>query len=189
MGYRLLTINNNIVIAGRWLVLGCVLLLAGCHSRTESQETDSESVADTQVVAEVDTIPQVVADTAEVVTKKVHVLQHESPEITNLRLFARKQRTIYSPSLMVGEWLRAAEHEEYFADNTGRRWDTSEDIQRDEAQVFTWTLDSNFLTLKYTMAFGAVMVRQYVVTFVDNESLVYRDAFGDSFMWDKVVSE
>lgn len=81
------------------------------------------------------------------------------------------------------------EHEEYFADNTGRRWDTSEDIQRDEAQVFTWTLDSNFLTLKYTMAFGAVMVRQYVVTFVDNESLVYRDAFGDSFMWDKVVSE
>lgn len=81
------------------------------------------------------------------------------------------------------------EHEEYFADNTGRRWDTSEDIQRDEAQVFSWTLDSNFLTLKYTMAFGAVMVRQYVVTFVDNESLVYRDAFGDSFMWDKVVSE
>ena len=171
------------------IILATLVALVSCHQNPESQEADSESVADTQVVAEVDTIPQGVADTAEVVTKKVHVLQHESPEITNLRLFARKQRTIYSPSLMVGEWLRAAEHEEYFADNTGRRWDTSEDIQRDEAQVFTWTLDSNFLTLKYTMHFGAVMVRQYVVTFVDNESLVYRDAFGDSFMWDKVISE
>jgi len=30
------------------------------------------------------------------------------------------------------------------------------------------------------------MIRQYVVTFVDDETLVYRDAYGGSYMWDKV---
>lgn len=171
------------------LVLATVLSVVSCHQNQEPQTADRESVADTQRVVGVDTTALVVADTAEVASKRMYVLQQETAETTNLRLFARKQRTIYSPTLMVGEWLRAAEHEEYFSDNTGRRWDTSEDIQRDEAQVFTWTLDSNLLTLKYTMALGAVMVRQYVVTFVDDESLVYCDAFGESFMWDKVISE
>ena len=29
---------------------------------------------------------------------------------------------------------------------------------------------------------GVMMIRQYVVTFVDDESLVYRDAFDDSYV-------
>lgn len=149
---------------------------------------DSASVADNQIVAEVDTFPQVLADTLcgrERPRSRI-TPQRDTAEETHLRIFARKQRTLYSPQLLIGEWQRENEHEQYMADGTGRRWDTGDDIYRDEAQVFCWTMDSNLLTFEYRMTLGAVMLRQYVVTFVDDETLVYRDAYGDSFMWGKV---
>lgn len=35
----------------------------------------------------------------------------DTAEMTNLRILARKRRTIYSSSLMVGEWQRETLHE------------------------------------------------------------------------------
>lgn len=142
-----------------------------------------------QIVAEVDTIPQVVVDTSgrHGRPRSQVGLQQDSAEVTNLRIFARKQRIIYSPQLMIGEWQHENEHEQYIADGTGRRWDTGDDLGREEAQSFRWTMDSNLLTFEYRMTFGAVVLRQYVVTFVDDETLVYSDIYGTSYMWDKVL--
>ena len=114
--------------------------------------------------------------------------QQDSAETVNLRLFTRRQRVIYDSALMIGEWLQGSEHEQYIADGSGRRWDTGDDVSRDEAQVFSWTMDSNLLTVRYDLKLGGLMVRQYVVTFVDDEALVYRDAYGGTFMFDKVPS-
>lgn len=163
------------------------MALGSCNRNPEPQVADSVSVADNKIVEEVDTTPQVVADTSgrRGRLRFQVALQQDTAEVTNLRIFARKQRTIYSPQLMIGEWLRENEHEQYIADGTGNRWDTGEDIYREEAQKFSWTMDSNLLTIKYTMALGGVMLRHYVVTFVDDETLVYRDAYGDSYMWEK----
>ena len=70
-------------------------------------------------------------------------------------------------------------------DGTGRYWDAKEDIAREEAQTFLWTMDSNLLVLEFHLALGGLFYRQYVVTFVDEENLVYRDAYDKSYMWDK----
>ena len=170
-----------------WLVmLAFVTMLTACHHKKEALQDsvparEPEAVDDSLPVAGNDTIRPDNAHDA-------YVVCQDSAEVTNLRLFTRKQRVIYDPALMIGEWLQGAEHEQYIADGTGLRWDTDDDINRDEAQVFSWTMDSNLLTIKYTMALGALMMRMYVVTYVDDETLVYRDSYGDSYMWEKVPS-
>lgn len=172
-----------------WLSFAVLLLLAACHSKKEEQPEDV--VVNVQDEAEPPKgLPASPADSIVAVQPSTELqMKSDCAEVANLRLFARKQRTIYSPSLMVGEWLRATEHEQYMADGSGRRWDTGDSVRRDEAQSFRWTLDSNLLSLEYSMTLGAKVMRQYVVTFVDDETLVYRDAYGGSFMWDKVTSD
>ena len=173
-----------------WTVLLAVLLMASCHRGKKTQPVDSMGtvpqkdtvaiIADTIVA---DTTSSTAVTPARTTT---HTLQQETAETTNLRLFARKQQTLYSPALMVGEWQRGQEHEQFLAGGSGRRWDTSDDVYREEAQTFHWTMDSNLLMMKYPMSLGGLVVRQYVVTFVDDETMVYRDAYGGSYMWDKV---
>ncbi|MCR5193871.1 MAG: hypothetical protein K6D59_11285 [Bacteroidales bacterium] len=42
--------------------------------------------------------------------------------------------------------------------------------------------------MEIPMELGGVLYRQYVVTFVDDETMVYRDRYNSSYMWDKAVS-
>lgn len=178
------TINNGWCKAAL-LIAGCLLLATGCQRKTESQSVESTPDTPPWVATDAVAPANTVADTA---AKKPesHALEQDTAEITNLRILARKQPTIYDPKLIVGEWLRNSEHEVYYADGTGKCWDSSDDIQDSEAMTFQWTMDSNLLTIKHTMQLGAVMMRLYLVTFVDEESLVYKTIFDESFMWDKV---
>lgn len=170
-----------------WIAAVVLLLLSACHRRQEAVQRDS--VEEAVPVVATDSVPERGKDSV-VAPKRTgeYELQQDSAEITNLRLFARKQRVIYSPDKMIGEWLQGSEHEQYMADGTGRRWDTDDDVSRVEAQVFSWTMDSNLLTIRYDLKLGGIMIRQYLVTFVDEESLAYRDAFDGTFMFDKVPS-
>lgn len=113
------------------------------------------------------------------------ILQQDSAEITNLRLLTRKQKVIYDASLLVGEWVRGTEHELYLADGTGRMWDTGDDVSDAEAQRFSWTLDSNLLTLICHLELGGVVPKRFVVTFADDENLSYNDPYGKAHLWDR----
>ncbi len=167
-------------------MLAFVLLLPACHRKKEAPQ---DSVEAREPVTVDDSLPAAGnGTTGQENAPGAYVVQQDSAEVTNLRLFARKQRVIYNPALMIGEWQQGSEHEQYIADGTGRRWDTGDDVSRDEAQAFSWTMDSNLLTIRYDLKLGGIMIRQYVVTFVDEESLVYRDAFDGTFMFDKVPS-
>ncbi len=97
----------------------------------------------------------------------------------------RKQKVIYDAALLVGKWTRGTENEVYLPDGTGRMWDSSEDVSASEAQSFKWTLDSNLLTIVCHLELGGILPKRYVVTFADDENLVYRDSYGTSYMWDK----
>ena len=81
--------------------------------------------------------------------------------------------------------MRSTEHEVYLADGTGRMWDTSDDVSETEAQSFSWTLDSNLLTLVCNLELGGIIPKRYVVTFVDDENLSYKDHYGKAYLWDK----
>lgn len=173
------------------LVLATVVAFYACHRgstpQPETPASESTEVTGVNGISGVsgDSTASVISAPSGACGNKLTV-QHDTAEETNLRIFARKQRTVYSPQSMVGVWFRGGEYEQYMADSSGLRWVSKDDIRREEAQRFRWTMDSNLLTLKYTMALGGLMIRQYVVTFLDDEMLVYGDAYGGSFMWDKV---
>ena len=113
--------------------------------------------------------------------------QRDTADTTNWLFFWRKQRKIYSPSMLLGESLNGREHEVYMSSGRGLYWDTADDVSRKEARVFHWTMDSNLLRRVYPLSMGVEVTRLVVVTFIDDESLVYRDDYGQSYMWDKVT--
>ena len=170
----------------KWLIMvAALLMVVACHHKDKKAQTDSvpPPVADTVVT---DTVPEATSDTVVSPTKTTQViLQKDSAEVTHLRILARKVQTIYPSALLVGEWIRGTEHEEYYANGTGKMWDTSEDVTRDEAQRFEWTLDSNLLTIVCRLELGAVVPKRYVVTFADDENLAYNDHHGTAYLWDK----
>lgn len=164
-----------------------VLLFVACHHKDRPQEAASAPVTATKAVADTTVVP---SDTVGLPTaRKVVALQQDSAEITNLRLFTRKQRVIYSPTALVSEWLMGTMHMLYRPDGTGLTWNTADDVSREEAQRFLWSLDSNLLSLDFQMEMGAVVPKLFVVTFVDEESLAYKNVFDISFLWDKVSEE
>lgn len=169
------------------LIVLVLTLTVACHRRGKEEMTDSVEKQDT--IALVDTLQVMSADTAtdEVSSQNTYTLQHDNAEITNLRIFARKQRVIYSPALLIGEWQCGTKHEEYCADGTGRMWDTAEDVGSDEAIRFEWSLDSNLLSIVCKMKMGGVVPKHYLVTFADEENLSYKNIYEEAYLWDKVI--
>ena len=167
-----------------WIVFVAAMLLVSCHHKKLQEQTDSMPVVH-EVAEDVDTTTATAHDDVAPHPAELQ-MELDSAEITNLRLFTRKQRVVYNPALLMGEWLNGSEHTLFVSDGSGWFWDTSDSITRETAQLFEWAMDSNLLVFKYTLALGGVVPRLYVVTYVDDESLVYRDSFGESFMWDKV---
>ncbi|MCR5191935.1 MAG: hypothetical protein K6D59_01415 [Bacteroidales bacterium] len=173
------------------LAFASLIIYTGCHhsggdNKTPSTPSDTTTqttvpTGDTTTLSHGDTVPN------NTNTNKKGSLIHEkdSAEITNLRILARKQKVIYDASLLIGEWVRGTEHELYLSNGTGRMWDTSEDVSRDEAQHFNWTLDSNLLTIVCKLELGGVLPKRYVVTFADDENLAYNDLYGKAYLWDK----
>lgn len=170
------------------VVAFAVVLLASCHDRN-SHNTDGEKRKDQAMpAAEAGTSCEGTdADTLDSEShSKYYTTYTDTAEVTNLRIFARKQKVIYNPALLVGEWRCGNKYEEYLADNNGLYWDTDDDVCRKEAPHFQWTMDDNLLKLTYKMAVNGFVTRYFVVTYVDDETLVYRDDYGVSYMWDKV---
>lgn len=165
------------------------LLMAGCHRR-DKKEVRPESVPQCEEVTEQEDTASVETDSLVKSSKKLTVsdpyqLQLDSAEITNLRLMGRKQRVIYRSRQLWGKWHRGSEHVVFNKDSTGLMWDLSDDVLRKEAQHFKWRLDSNLLLLVFKMERGAFLPMMYLVTFADDESLAYSDAYGNAFLWDR----
>ncbi len=172
-----------------------VLLFDGCtrcgrtpDTAPDTAQTDTATVKDSTGIEPVqssDSLMPMESTTDGATAASPAILRQDSAEITNLRLLTRKQKVIYDASLLVGEWVRGTEHEVYLADGTGRMWDTGDDVSDAEAQRFSWTLDSNLLTLICHLELGGVVPKRYVVTFADDENLSYNDPYGKAYLWDK----
>lgn len=169
-----------------WIVAMAALLLAACHrsgkrapetADTLRQDTVAAEVVETQPAAET-------ADTAR--PQKTVTPQNDTMERTELFDFFRKRQVIYNPALLLGEWVNGSEHVVYLSGGKGLIWNTADDVDCEEARNFRWTMDSNLLRATYPLSMGGTVVRFSVVTFLDDKSLVCRDDYGNSYMWDKV---
>ena len=176
----------------RYILLFVVVLMTvtGCHRKKEKPQVVESP--DVEVIVD-SSAKNVKGGTVvgENTSKGESELQFQTDTATqkDWRGFARKQSKIYSPALLTGIWKKGSLQQQYRADGTGLRWDEADDVSHAEAQGFSWTMDSNCLTLYFTMTLGGIVPKEYLVTYVDEESLVYKDAYGTSYMWDKVTPE
>jgi hypothetical protein len=86
-------------------------------------------------------------------------------------------------SLLIGIWRTGTLYYEYNANHSGSTWDTGEDVTKDEAQGFTWTLNGSTLTQLHIIVqeTRATVPKVYTVTELTGTSLIYRDDFGKSY--------
>lgn len=168
------------------LLLLLPVLLAACHRKADKAVSPTDTVDTAATTAAPDTTAST-PDTAHTPSPTIRkaILQIDSAELTNLRIFGRKQKIFYSPRLLEGEWVLNEWHMLLDSTGQGTRWTPEGDIDRDHPDHFTWTMDSNLLYFEFTLSLGAIVPKMYVVTFVDNESLVYQNAYGTAYMWDR----
>ncbi len=98
-----------------------------------------------------------------------------------------KEEDNFDESLLIGKWQSGTLHYRYFADGKGYTWDLGDDVQENEAQHFTWTLNKSVLTQIHIMETGGAGVpKVYTITELTPTRLRYRDSFFKSFSFTKV---
>ncbi|ASB47701.1 hypothetical protein [Alkalitalea saponilacus] len=91
----------------------------------------------------------------------------------------------FDDALLTGKWQSGTLFERYFANGTGYRWNTADDVREDEAQDFTWTLVKDELTQIHIMEIGGNVPRYYSVTELTSTRLRY-EGHGRKYSFTKV---
>ncbi|MBQ7279477.1 MAG: hypothetical protein IJR13_01965 [Bacteroidales bacterium] len=172
------------------LLLAAALLLSGCGSNGDKSAHDDvidtiHDISPSDIHAKHHDTQDTATSIDESETTRQATAQRDTADRVESFIFGKKER-IFTPEQLVGEWVNGTLHEVYYSDSTGLQWDTKDDVSKAEAQRFRWEMKGNNLTQIYRMELGGVVPRDYKVTMVDDESLVYKDNFGIVFMWDKL---
>jgi len=88
----------------------------------------------------------------------------------------------FDQALLTGEWqlVGGTEIYKYNADGTGVFWDPADDVQMEEGQPFTWTLEKSDFTHIHIMEVGGNVTKYYTVTELTSTSLKYTDTIDNS---------
>jgi hypothetical protein len=82
----------------------------------------------------------------------------------------------FDANLLTGKWQQGTLFERYFADGNGYTWDEGDDVNEEEAQKFTWTLDKdNLIQYHLLESSNAIVPRPCTVTELTENSLKYND--------------
>ena len=84
----------------------------------------------------------------------------------------------FDESLIIGKWKSGTLFERYDADKSGATWDTADDVEEDEAQEFTWTIDKDQLEQIHIIVNGGLVPKRYTITDLTETTMKYEDDFG-----------
>jgi len=107
--------------------------------------------------------------------------------VVSLVVSCEPEEEIFDQTLLYGKWQSEQLFYKYMADGTGTTWDESDDVYEEEAQSFTWTLVNSELTHIHIMEMGGSVPKVYTVTELTASTLQYRDDFGKSYSFIKVI--
>lgn len=97
------------------------------------------------------------------------------------------EETSFDQTLLYGKWQSGTLFYNYYEDESGTTWDTSDDVTEAEAQSFTWTLVESEFTHIYVMEIGGTVPKVYTLTELTDSTLKYHDDFDKEFSFDKVT--
>lgn len=92
----------------------------------------------------------------------------------------------FDESLIIGKWKSGTLFERYDLDKSGATWDTSDDVNEDEAQEFTWTIDKDQLEQIHIIVSGGKVPKVYTITNLTATSMEYQDAYGETKSFSKL---
>lgn len=84
----------------------------------------------------------------------------------------------FDESLIIGKWKNETLFERYDLDYSGATWDTADDVNEDEAQEFTWTIDKDELEQIHIIVNGVNVPKVYTITNLTETSMEYKDKYG-----------
>lgn len=93
--------------------------------------------------------------------------------------------TSFDVANLYGHWVSGTLHEKYNQDGTGCTWDTADDVDEDEAQPFTWTLNKTTLVQYHQMEMGGVVPKTYTVTKLNATTFCYHDSYNTNYTFFK----
>ena len=85
----------------------------------------------------------------------------------------------FDESLIIGKWKSGTLFERYDADKSGATWDTADDVNEEEAQEFTWTIDKDQLEQIHIIVNGGNVPKVYTITDLTATTMAYKDAYGE----------
>jgi hypothetical protein len=98
------------------------------------------------------------------------------------------EETSFDQTLLIGKWVSGTVYYKYASDNTGKTWDTSDDVTEAEAQSFTWSLVQSELTHIHILEVGGSVPKVYTVTELTASTLRYQDDFGKTYSFTKAAN-
>lgn len=85
----------------------------------------------------------------------------------------------WDQNLLLGKWVRNNTiFFKFMSDYNGLEWDEADQITEAEAGKFKWSLKKSFLNLSFQMLTGFNIDKNYIVTLLNSDSLVYKDDSG-----------
>lgn len=92
-----------------------------------------------------------------------------------------------SEQLLFGHWVKGTEHWRYNENHSGCTWDTADDVQEEEAQPFTWTLEGDQLVQYHKLEMSDVTVpKAYTIIELSMNELSYQDLYGNVLTFSKI---
>ncbi len=84
----------------------------------------------------------------------------------------------FDEELLYGTWNSGTDYYTFNSDGTGGTWDTADDVGEDEAQPFTWTLESaDLIVIHLTEMETAQIPKHYTVLILTSTTLKIKDDF------------
>lgn len=91
----------------------------------------------------------------------------------------------FDESLLYGRWQEGTIFERYDETGWGATWDTDDDLEEEEAQLFKWSLEGSTLIHEHQGQFVTVP-KVYTVTTLNSSQLTYHDDYGTTHNFSKV---
>jgi len=83
----------------------------------------------------------------------------------------------FDETLLYGKWKSGTLYYKYLSNHTGSTWDTSDRVEEDDAQPFTWQLVRSELEQIHIMEMGGKVPKYYTVTELTATTLRYKDDY------------
>lgn len=166
------------------MLLAVVLLLEGCHHKKQEMTTRPDSTVEVGgYVDSAETVPGTVNITTDTNENDGGTEVSTMPTPVHDRR-ARIKTAKVQPGQMLGEWTLGTLHEEYLEDGIGLAWDT-EEVGKENAHHFRWSLENGWVMAQYTMELGGVVPSVTYVSEMDSVHMVRRDMYGNSYFFKK----